>query len=61
MPSLISVMEGDRKLGSSFAVGSGKASATGKENGFHSLLNSNPASFETVKSSANKKTPKILC
>lgn len=54
-PSLISIMEDGRKLGKSFTVGSGKAPATGKEDGFHDLLNSNPTSFETVKSSADKR------
>lgn len=55
MPPLISIMEDDRQLGKSFAVGSGKALATGKEDGFYSLLNSNPASFETAKGSADKE------
>lgn len=51
MPSLISIVEDDRKLGKLFAIGSGKAPATGKEDGFHNLLNS----FESVKGSADKR------
>lgn len=55
MPSLISIMKDDRKLGKSFTLRSGMAPATGKEDGFHSVLYSNPASFEMIKSLADKR------